>query len=153
MKEIHDLLAEHPFFEDMKREHLEHIAGCGSNLHFDAGEFIFREGGEADRFYVIRHGKVALETHVPERGPLVTQTLDEGEVLGWSWVFPPYRWLHDARAAELTRVTVLDGKCLRTKCDEDPVLGYEVVKRFARIAIERLQATRLQLLDIYAAHP
>jgi CRP/FNR family transcriptional regulator, cyclic AMP receptor protein len=80
---------------------------------------------------------------------LTIQTLGVGEVLGWSWLFPPYRWLFDARTIELTRAIALDGKCLRAKCDEDHHLGYEMVKRFAQVIIERLQASRLQLLDVY----
>jgi CRP-like cAMP-binding protein len=73
-------------------------------------------------------------------------------VLGWSWLFPPYRWHFDARALELTRAIALDGKCLREKCEEDHDLGYELVKRVAQIIMERLQATRLQLLDVYGVH-
>jgi CRP-like cAMP-binding protein len=75
--------------------------------------------------------------------------LAAGEVLGWSWLIPPYHWKFDARAIEQTRALALDGKCLRTKCEEDHDLGYELLKRFAQIMEERLQATRLQLLDVY----
>ncbi len=127
------------------------IVGCAANVRFEAGEYIFREGEDANQFYIIRHGKVALELFTPERGVLTIQTLGAGDVLGWSWLFPPYRWRFDARALELTRAIALDGTCLRNKCDEDHNLGYELVKRFAQIIIERLQATRLQLLDVYDA--
>jgi CRP-like cAMP-binding protein len=111
---------------------------------------ILRAGEPADRFYIIRHGKVGVEVFAPEVGPITIETLGEGDVLGWSWLFPPYRWVFDARALELTRAIALDGKCLREKCDEDPRLGYDLMKRFAQIMVERLQATRLQLIDLYS---
>lgn len=140
---------EHPFFKGLEPRYLQLIVGCAANVRFDAGQFIFREGEEANQFYIIRHGHVALEISTPERGSLVVQTIGEGEVLGWSWLVPPYRWHFDARAVELTRAIALDGKCVRTKCEEDHDLGYELMKRFAQIVMQRLQATRLQLLDVY----
>ena len=110
---------------------------------------LFRDGDEANTFYVLRHGAVALETFVPARGPVTIETLETGEVLGWSWLFPPYRWHFDARALSLVRATAFDGACLRGKCEADPALGYELMSRFAQVAIERLQWTRLRLLDVY----
>jgi CRP-like cAMP-binding protein len=118
-------------------------------MRFDAGQFVFREGEEANQFYIIRKGKVALEIFSPEKGPIIIDTLGDGEVLGWSWLIPPYHWRFDARAVELTRAIALDGKCLRNKCEEDHDLAYELLKRFAHLMEERLEATRLQLMDIY----
>jgi CRP-like cAMP-binding protein len=92
---------------------------------------------------------VALEIVAPQRGPIIVETLGEGDILGWSWLIPPYNWHFDARAVELTRAIALDGKCLRTKCEADHDLGYELLKRFTNIMEQRLEATRLQLLDIY----
>lgn len=152
MQTLGPLLAEHPFLKGLDPRHLQVIVGCASNVRFDAGQFIFREGEEANQFYIIRHGKVSLEVFAPGRGSITIQTVGEGEVLGWSWLFPPYHWHFDARALELTRAIAFDGKCLRTKCEEDHDLGYELVKRFAHILVERLQATRLQLLDVYGVH-
>jgi CRP-like cAMP-binding protein len=149
METLEPILAEHPFLKDLDRHHLELIVGCASNVRFDPGSYIFREGEEAHQFYIIRHGKVALEIVAPQRGPLIVETLDEGDILGWSWLIPPYNWHFDARAIDLTRAIALDGKCLRTKCEEDHHLGYELLKRFAHIMEQRLEATRLQLLDIY----
>jgi CRP/FNR family cyclic AMP-dependent transcriptional regulator len=149
---LEPLLAEHPFLRGLEPRYLALLVGCAANVRFEAGDYIFREGEEADRFYIIRHGKVALELFTPERGALTIQTLGAGDVLGWSWLFPPYRWRFEARALELTRAIALDGACLRRKCDEDHSLGYELVKRFAHVIVERLQATRLQLLDVYGAH-
>ena len=90
-----------------------------------------------------------MEIHAPPRGSIIIQTLDEGDVLGWSWLFPPYRWMSSAKAIELTRAIALDGKCLRGKSEEDHDFGYELLKRFARVIQERLQATRLQLINVY----
>ena len=116
--------------------------------YVDAGAYIFREGQEANQFYIIRHGKVALELFAPERGVLTIQTLGAGEVLVGRGSFPPYRWLFDARTIELTRAIAFDGNVCAPS-DEDHHLGYEMVKRFAQVIIERLQASRLQLLDVY----
>ena len=143
-------LAEHPFLKDLAPEYLKLIVGCASNVRFDAGALMAREGDEADHFYIIRHGQVALEFHEHRRGPLNFHTVSEGGVLGWEWLFPPYRWQFDARAVTLVRAIALDGQCLRSKCDADHDLGYELMQRFARIIMRRLQATRLQLMDVYA---
>ena len=92
---------------------------------------------------------MALQVFVPGRGPITLDTLGAGEVLGWSWLFPPYRWHFDAQTVEQTRAIAFNGECLRTKCDADPHLGYALMQRFAHIMMQRLQATRLQLLDMY----
>lgn len=152
METLEPILAQHPFLKDLEPRHLQTIVGCAANVRFDAGQFIFREGEAAKHFYIIRHGKTALEIFVPGRGPVTIQTLGAGDVLGWSWLFPPYRWHFDARAIELTRAIALDGECLRGKCEADHDLGYELIKRFANVIVERLQATRLQLLDVYGEH-
>ena len=118
-------------------------------MRFAEGEVLFREGDRADMFWVVRHGSVALETFVPARGAITIETLEAGEVVGWSWLFAPYRWHFDARALSLVRATAFDGACLRGKCEDDPRLGYELMSRFAQVVIERLQWTRLRLLDVY----
>ena len=149
MHGIETLLADMPVFADLSAGELETVAGCGRNVRFDAGEQLFREGDGADVFYVVRHGSVAVETFVPARGPMMIETIEAGEVIGWSWLFPPYRWHFDARALTLVRATYFDGACLRGKCDADPALGYTLMSRFAQVLIERLQWTRLRLLDLY----
>lgn len=149
MQTLESYLAEHALLRDLEPRHRKLIVGCASNVRFNAGEYVFREGEEADRFYLIRHGRVAIEIFAPGRGVLTVQTIREGELLGWSWLLPPFHWHFDARAMELTRAVALDGKCLRTKCDEDHQLGYEILKRFAHVMERNLQATRLQLLDLY----
>jgi CRP-like cAMP-binding protein len=149
METLERILAEHPFFKGLEEPYLQLLVGCASNVRFNAGEVIFREGEEANRFYLIRQGKVAVETFTPGRGPIIIQTLGEGELLGWSWLIAPYRWRFDGRAVELTRAIALDGECLRGKCEEDHNLGYELMKRVAHVIEQRLEATRLQLLDVY----
>jgi CRP-like cAMP-binding protein len=151
MKQLDEILAEHSFFRGLPRPYLELVAGCGKNVRFEAGTFIAREGEDADTFYLIRHGAVALELHLPNQGTRTLQTLGPGDILGWSWLVPPYRWRFDARAVEPTRAIALDGKCLRDKCEADHDLGYALLKRFAYVLGQRLEATRLQLLDVYGA--
>lgn len=149
MKTLDALVAESPMFAGLDQPHLELIAGCGSNTGFKAGEYLFREGDQADTFYLIRHGRVTLELFVPGRGAVMIETMEPGDVVGWSWLFPPYRWHFDARALDLVRAVAFDGTCLRDKFDEDPAFGYQLLSRFSPVMLERLSATRLQLLDVY----
>jgi CRP-like cAMP-binding protein len=149
METLDSIIATHPFFKGLDEAYLRLIAGCGSNVVFEAGQYLFREGEDADRFYAVRRGRVAIEIYVPQRGPVVLETVREGEMVGWSWLFPPYRRQFDARAVEVVRATMFDGACLRAKCDQDAAMGYELMKRLAGLFSRRLQAARLQLLDMY----
>ena len=149
MQTLDELIAAAPLFDGLSPAHLSLIAGCGVNEHFAPGAQLFREGTPADRFFLIRTGSVALELEAPGRGTLVIETLQPGEVVGWSWLFEPFRWQFDARAREPTGVVAFDGTCLRGKCEADHELGYQLMRRFAASLTERLQATRLQLLDVY----
>jgi CRP/FNR family cyclic AMP-dependent transcriptional regulator len=149
MRTPEDLISAAPVFAGLSAAHLELIAGCGVNEHFEAGAHPFREGDPAERFYLIREGAIALEVHAPGRGSLTVETLHRGEVVGWSWLFEPHRWQFDGRAVEATRVVAFDGACLRGKCEADHELGYLLMRRFAASIVERLQATRMQLLDVY----
>ncbi len=152
MESLEQILAESPFLQGLQPEYLKLITGCASNVRFDGGQYLFREGEEAEKFFIIRHGRIGLEIYSPERGAITIQTLESGDILGWSWLVPPYQWRFDAKATELVRAVALDGKCLRTKCEEDHNLGYTLLKRFAHIIEQRLEATRLQLLDVYGSH-
>jgi CRP-like cAMP-binding protein len=149
MKTLESIVAKHPFFEGLEHPYLELITGCASNLVFKPDSILFREGEEATQFFSIREGTLKLGVHVPGQGEIVLQTIHAGEIVGWSWLFPPYRWHFTGRAANEVRTLAFDGACLRRKCDADPGLGYEFLKRFSRIMMERLQATRLQLIDMY----
>ena len=149
MRRLDEILAELPFFSGLGDERLALLAGCARNVGFDGGAVIFREGDPADEFFVLRSGTLALETFVPARGGMTIETIEAGEVVGWSWLFPPYRWHFDARALTPVRATSFDGACLRGKCDADPALGYDLMQRFAQVMVQRLQWTRLRLLDVY----
>jgi CRP/FNR family cyclic AMP-dependent transcriptional regulator len=143
------ILKEHPFFKGMPGVFCDLICDCATIEQFEAGAYVFHEGDPANHFYLIRHGKVALEIKAPERGSIVVQTVRAGEILGVSWLVPPYRLTCDAKAVELTRTITVNAACLREKCDEDHDFGYEMMQRFMPIMVQRLNATRLQLLDVY----
>ena len=151
MEGLERIVREHPFFSGMKEEFLELISGCAKNVRFEAGQYMFHEGQPADQFYLLRSGRVALQISAPER-TLTVQTVGEDEIVGASWLVPPYRWGFDAKALELTRAIAMDAACLRGKCEGDHDLGYEMMKRFMPILIQRLHATRLQILDVYGVH-
>jgi CRP-like cAMP-binding protein len=152
MKNLEQIMVKHAFFRELSPEYLTILVGCAANAVFDTGSYIFREGENADNFYLIREGKVSLETNVPGQGAITVQTLSKAEVLGWSWLIPPYKWCFDARAIQPTRTIALNGKCLRDKCEDDPRLGYELLKIFASAIVSRLQAARMQALDVYGKH-
>ena len=143
------IVREHPFFAGLNEAFLELVCGCAKNVQFAAGQYLFREGGPADQFYLIREGRVALEIAAPGSGAITFQTVGEGEIVGVSWLFPPYRWNFDARAMEPVRAIGMDATCLRNKCEADHGLGYDVMMRLAPILMQRLQATRMQILDVY----
>ena len=148
LDDLSEVIARHPFMKGFSPHHCRLLTDCAMVTKFVAGELIFREGDPANRFYLIQKGKVALEAHVGT-GPVTRiQTVEAGQVLGWSWMFPPYYWHFDARAIEPTEAIFFYGTPLRTECDEDHDLGYELVKRMAEVMIERLQATRRQLVGL-----
>jgi CRP/FNR family transcriptional regulator, cyclic AMP receptor protein len=149
MRTIEQLLSEHPFFAGLPPEYLTLMAGCAVNTHLQPGEFLFRDGQAADRFFVLRHGRVAIEVHDPAGGGIVVDTVDDGDVVGWSWLVPPYRWVFDARAVESTSAVSFDGACLRGKCEDDPRLGYLLLQRVSTVMFSRLEAARVRLLDLY----
>ncbi|MGI9416208.1 MAG: cyclic nucleotide-binding domain-containing protein [Geminicoccaceae bacterium] len=142
-------IAGHKFFKDLDPSFIELVSGCAKNVRFEAGSYLLHEGDGASTFFLIRHGRVTLEIAAPGRQPMRFMTVDEGDIVGVSWLFPPYRWNYDARALELVRAIAIDATCLRDKCEADNTLGYELMKRFVPALAGRLQATRLQLLDLY----
>jgi CRP-like cAMP-binding protein len=148
---IHRLLADHELFAGLDPATLELLAGCAANVAYSAGETLFVEGGPADRFWIVRHGQVALEVASPGAGQVIIETLGPGSVVGWSWLVAPYQWRFDGIAQESTRAVVFDVGCLRTKMESDPWVGYELMSRFLPIVVDRLQATRLRLLDLYGS--
>jgi CRP/FNR family transcriptional regulator, cyclic AMP receptor protein len=153
MQTMEEVLGSHPFFAGLNAGAMRLIAGCASNVHFAEGEFLFEEGHEANQFWVIRRGRVAMQLESPGQGAIVTDTMDEGEVVGWSWLVPPYRFFADGRAVTPVSATALDGACLRGKCEADPELGYQLLKRVTSVMYQRLQSTRIRLLDLYGTEP
>jgi CRP-like cAMP-binding protein len=149
MVTLEQILKEHPFFNDFPAQHLELIVGCASNVRFEPGKVIFQEGETANTFYLIRQGKVALQMISGRRGPLTVLTVGEGEILGWSWLFPPHHYRFSARSVEPTRAFAIDGQCLRGKAEQDHDLGYHLLKRWAPVVERALDATRLQLVNVY----
>jgi CRP/FNR family cyclic AMP-dependent transcriptional regulator len=148
-EDLREILRQHPFLHGLSEEHMETLVGCASNVRFPEGARVINEGEIANTFFLIRTGRVALETEVPGRGSIRIQTTGPGEVLGWSWLISPYRWHFSGIAVADTRAIALDGECLRTKCEKDKDFGYEMLKRLAAVMERRLEATRIQLLDLY----
>jgi len=148
-RKLETLLEDHPFLKDFPKPYLDLMAGCAKNVRFEAGRFLCREGEPSETFFLLRRGRAAIEIHVPNRAPITIQTLEAGEMLGWSWLLPPHRWRFDARAVEDVTAFSLDGACLRRKCEADHELGYLLTKRVLASVAQRLDATRVQLLDLY----
>ncbi len=151
LQDLTESLHKHPFLSNMDDELLKTLTSCASNVVLPEGARLFREGENAKTFYLIRSGRVALEIQAGERGQIRIQTVGPGEVLGWSWLISPYRWHFDAYAVEQVHAFAIDATCLRTKCETDHHFGYEMLRRFSEVLERRLEATRLQLLDVYGS--
>lgn len=149
MTSIRESLADYPFLDELPDMWLDRLAGMGRRVAFPTGYRIFAEGGRAEHFWLISVGDVALDLHVPGRGDVLIETLHAGGVLGWSWLFPPYRWHFGAVATRTTHAIEFNGVDVMRACREDPLLGMDLMQRFVGIVVQRLQATRLRLLDVY----
>jgi CRP-like cAMP-binding protein len=145
------VITRHEFFNGMPAGHLDRLAIAAHLEDVPAGHRFFDEGGPADRFWLIQSGRVVLDLHIPGRGGLIIESLGRGTVLGWSWLFPPYEWRFGAAAVERVRAIGFDAEAVRIMCAADPALGYELTRRFAAIMLDRLQNTRMRLLDLYGA--
>ncbi len=149
---IAEIVASHPLLAGLPGNAVAEVAGCARNVAYAPGELLLAEGDVADTLFLVRRGRVAIEIHAPGRGPIVVETVGPGGTVGWSWLFPPYRWQFDARAVDSVGVVAVDGTCLRAKADADDALGHQLVTRVAAVLLERLQATRIRLLDLYGAN-
>lgn len=141
-------LSQHPFFEHLDADSVALVAGCARNVHFRASATVFREDDPADTFYAVRSGRIALTLHSPT-GPLIVDNAGAGEVVGWSWLVPPYRWTFGGQATGDCSAVALDGACLRGKCEQDPALGYALLQQVVGVMSERIHSARLRLLDLY----
>ncbi len=140
-------LAGHPFAASLSPEMLSFLAGCTKNERFEPGHFLFREGERAERLFLIRSGRVALESHQPGRGTMVLESCEDGDVLGWSALFEPHSL--DGRASTNTLVFSIDGECLLRKMESDAKFGYVIARRLLEIVHRRLERARIQQLDMY----
>ena len=153
MESIERLLREHPFLQNLSDEQLRFLTSCSANRRYAANEYLLREGESAAAFFLLRSGRVALEVHLPGKGPVQVESLGDGDVLGWSWLFPPYRWQLDARVVAPVVALVFAGDCLRAKMEADHDLGYALSKLMMAQLYHRLERVRLQRLDVYLAEP
>jgi len=151
IEDIARLVASHPVLADLPGDTAALVSGCARNVSVAEGQHLLVEGEPAGSLYLLRRGRVSLEIRSPGRGPLVIDVLGPGEALGWSWMFPPYRWNFDARAIEPVGAIAVDASCFRGKMESDPAFGYALQRRFTAIVLDRLQATRLRLLDLYGS--
>ena len=149
MRTLEPIIKEHRFFKDLKQEYLDIIVGCGANVRFKAGDIIFKEGQEANNFYLIREGLVAVDVPVGHHNAITIQTMSGGDILGWSWLIPPHQARFNCRASQDTRAIAFDGACLRGKCEQNHDLGYELLMRLTTVVTKRLEATRLQLINLH----
>jgi CRP/FNR family cyclic AMP-dependent transcriptional regulator len=150
-KSLADLVMAHPLLTGLPDDVVDHIAGCAHNVSFDPGALLLAEGDPADTLFLLRRGRVAIEVHSPGRGPIMIETVGAGGTIGWSWLVPPYRWQFDVRALEAVGAIAVDAACLRGKAETDPAVGYLLMKRVVAVLLERLQMTRMRLLDLYGA--
>lgn len=141
-----------PLFADLSRAAADAIAQVATDVRFDAGEMIMSEGEPADEFFVLVSGKVSVEIHAPGHGPMVIDTLAGGDVLGVSWLLPPYQVTFDAHAADDTVGLVVDAKALRERSESDPVLAAALFRSFAVVISQRLHSSRLRLVDLHGGH-
>ena len=141
------LIAEHPFLAGMKPAHVHILSDCAMETEFAESQLIFREGDLANRFYLIVDGSVALESGARDGRKVLIETLGRGDVLGWSWLFPPYYWHFGALALKPTRAIFFYGTRLRAQCDEDHDFGYELIKRMTSVVVRRLQSARERMAE------
>jgi len=141
-------VALHPFLAGMNRSQVALLTDCAMAVHFEKGQIIFREGEMANRFYLIETGKVVLESSERFGNPVIIDMIGPGDLLGWSWMFPPYTWRLTARAVEPTSAIFFYGTILREYCERDCSLGYQLFKRMAPVMIKRMQAARRKMLGI-----
>jgi len=143
-------VALHPFLAGMNHTQIALLTDCATPVHFEKGQIILREGEMANRFYLIESGKVVLESSDGLGNPVGIDTIGAGDLLGWSWMFPPYVWHFTARAVETTEAIFFYGTILREYCERDSSLGYELFKRMAPIMLRRLQWARKKIVTIHS---
>lgn len=146
---VHEIILAHPFFKGINPRYVHLLTDCASFVRFGVGEDIFREGQDADRFYLLHQGRVSLDTFVPRAGSTTIQTIGPGEALGWSWLYPPYQWQFSARVVDPVQAVSFNALSLREKAEENHGFGYDLAMRVGHVMLVRLQATRRRLVEFY----
>lgn len=141
-KDLAETIGEHHFFKGVMQAHLELLASCASYQNFADNQYLGRQGERTEYFYLVLRGRIVLEA-----SGVAVQAVEPDEILGWSWLVPPYSWRFDARALESSRTIALDAKSLRDLCDAHPDMGYELLRRLVQVTAQRLETTRQQLVD------
>jgi CRP-like cAMP-binding protein len=147
---LNTLVEGHPFLANLRPDFCDFLVGCAVVRRFAAKQRVIDEGGEADHFYLIVTGSLRLETSVPKDGMVPIQSLGAGDALGWSWLFPPYRWHFSATTTAPTEVISFAADALRGKAAHDLEFSNELLSRVARTILQRLQATRRELVRLYS---
>jgi CRP-like cAMP-binding protein len=139
-----------PFFDGIPDQELAILADCGETREYPTGTWLMRQHTPANHFYLLTDGLVTLKALIPQRGVITLETLGTHEPLGWSWLVPPYHWHYDAHTLEPTSALVFDAARLRREMEADHELGYQLQHRVIDVLAQRLQASRLQSLDLYS---
>jgi len=142
-----DYLSAHEFFAGLNQDFIDTLSEFATERHVSAGEALFQQGKPADKFYMLRNGRVSVQVPALVGPPLELQVLGEDQILGWSWLIPPYRWNFQARAVEDTDLIEFDGSAILARCEKDPKFGYELFKRFTGLMSARLEAARQKMMD------
>jgi CRP-like cAMP-binding protein len=149
MNTMEDIITTHPFWQGLNPHYFHILRECAVYSRFGPDQFILNAGSDAEHFYLIHHGHVALETFMPGKGRVTLQAIGPGEALGWSWLFPPYRWHFSGRSTDITEAVCFGARTLRDYAEENHDFGYDLAIRVGRIILDRLQATRSLLADFY----
>jgi CRP/FNR family cyclic AMP-dependent transcriptional regulator len=149
MEKLELVLTKHPFFQGLPEKYIRGIAGMAIIVKFEAGRTLFNAGEDADKFYLVISGKIAIETNAPQKGSITIQTVEAGEIVGWSWLVAPFKYRFGAKVLSKTEAIVINGVELRSECENDYWLGYELMKRMVQAVTTRLEQARLLALDVY----
>jgi CRP/FNR family transcriptional regulator, cyclic AMP receptor protein len=136
-----------PPLRGLPADHIARLAQVSRHVRLPRSHRLFQEGSPADRFWILDAGEVALDVLVPGVGRLVIETLGRGDVVGLSWLVPPYQWKFGAVCTQPMQAFEFDARAVRAACREDPEFGYAIMTRFMSAVSHRLQATRGRLLQ------
>lgn len=146
---IENYLSTREFFSGLDQDFIKFLSDSARERRIKKGDVLFQQGERADKFYLLRKGQVSVQVPALMGPALEIQALGEGQMLGWSWLIPPYRWNFQARALEDSDVLEFDGSAILARCETDPKFGYELFKRFAALMSQRLDAARQKMMDAW----